>query len=203
MVMSWLINSMTTEIRDNFLLSPTAKDIGVAARDTYSCTENDAELFEIESRLHELKQDDESVTHYFSTLDTFCQQIDLYETYALKCPDDGKIYRAIIEKKRHFQFLLGLNNQFDKVCGRILASKPLPTLCKAFFKTRHEESWGKLMLGPSPLLEGSALVSHRAPLSAPPTADHFDSLVGNTSQSLNMSLYIPIEGEPALQESHP
>lgn len=36
MVMSWLINSMTTEIGENFLLYTTAKDIWEAARDAYT-----------------------------------------------------------------------------------------------------------------------------------------------------------------------
>lgn len=65
--MSWLINSMTTEFGENYMLNPTAKEIWDATRDTYSCKENDAEMFEIESCLRGLKQDDGSVTHYFST----------------------------------------------------------------------------------------------------------------------------------------
>ncbi|KZV46133.1 hypothetical protein F511_29095 [Dorcoceras hygrometricum] len=51
MVMSWLINSMTPEIGENFLLYPTAKDIWDAAREAYSCKDNSAELFAIEQRL--------------------------------------------------------------------------------------------------------------------------------------------------------
>ena len=48
-VMSWLINSMTTEIRENFLLYSTTKEIWDAARDTFSNQENTAKLFQIET----------------------------------------------------------------------------------------------------------------------------------------------------------
>lgn len=58
MVMSWLINSMTHEIGENFLLYGTAKEIWEAARKTYSSSENTSELFKIEAVLHDLHQED-------------------------------------------------------------------------------------------------------------------------------------------------
>ncbi|XP_022857417.1 uncharacterized protein LOC111378451 [Olea europaea var. sylvestris] len=54
LVMSWLIGSMTTEIGENFLLYTTAKEIWDAACDTFSSSENTAELFHVESILHDL-----------------------------------------------------------------------------------------------------------------------------------------------------
>ena len=68
LVMSWLINSMTTEVGENFLLYKTAKKIWDATREMYSSTENTSELFEVETRLYDLKQGDMSVTQYFNTL---------------------------------------------------------------------------------------------------------------------------------------
>ena len=68
MAMSWLINSMTNEIGENFLLYGTAKEIWDAVRETYSSSENTLELFEIEAALHDLRQGDLTVTQYFNTL---------------------------------------------------------------------------------------------------------------------------------------
>ncbi|EXB76298.1 MLO-like protein 11 [Morus notabilis] len=68
MVMSWLINSMTNEIRENFLLYGTAKEIWDAAKETYSNFDNSSELFSVESILHDRRQGDLSVTQYFNTL---------------------------------------------------------------------------------------------------------------------------------------
>ena len=52
MVMSWLLNSMTNEIGEIFLLYETASDIWLATEETYSSTDNTSELFGIESALH-------------------------------------------------------------------------------------------------------------------------------------------------------
>ena len=99
LVMSWLISSMTTEIGENFLLYSTAKEIWDAARDTFSSKENTSELFQIESILHDLKQGESSVTTYFTTLTRHWQQLDLFETYEWKCPDDNTRFRKIVETK--------------------------------------------------------------------------------------------------------
>ena len=65
MVMSWLINSMTTEIGENFLLYNFAQEIWEATKEAYSHIENTSKLFEIESMLDDRKQGDSYVTQYF------------------------------------------------------------------------------------------------------------------------------------------
>ena len=135
MVMSWLINSTTNEIGENFLLYETAQEIRDAARETHSSSDNVAELFGIESTLYELKQGEITVT----------------------------------QQKRIFKFLLGLNPNLDEVRGRILGTKPLPSIRAVFSEVRREESRKKVMLGnPNPeykldilVPENSALIARR------------------------------------------
>ena len=100
MVMSWLINSMTNDIGENFLLYGTAKEIWDAARETYSSSENTSELFAIEAALHDLRQEDLTVTQYFNTLTRHWQHLDMFEIYSWKCPDDAALYKKILEQKR-------------------------------------------------------------------------------------------------------
>ena len=128
LVMSWLINSMTTEIGENFLLYKTAKEIWEAARETYSSTDNSSELFEIETRLYDLRQGDLDVTQYFNTMSRCWLQLDMYEIYSWKCTTDSALYKKIVEQKRTIRFLLSLNKELDAVKGRIMGTKPLPTL---------------------------------------------------------------------------
>ncbi|GFS41348.1 hypothetical protein Acr_00g0073840 [Actinidia rufa] len=71
-------------------------------KETYSDQENTSELFEIKGVLHNLQQ------------------------------EDKKIYNNLVEKERIFKFLLGLNKDLDEVRGRILVTKPLPSLREAF-----------------------------------------------------------------------
>ena len=175
LVMSWLINSMTTEIGENFLLYSTAKEIWDAAHDTFSSSENTAELFHIETILHDLKQGELPVTAYFSSLTRYWQQLDLFESIEWKCPDDSARFRKIIETKRVFKFLMGLNKSLDEVRGRILGTKPLPSLREAFSEVRREESRKRVMMGQpgvSGNVEGSALAIAKDSSIAPESSAH-------------------------------
>ncbi|CAH9120755.1 unnamed protein product [Cuscuta epithymum] len=147
MVMSWLINSMTPDIGENFLLYSTAAEIWEAAGITFSSSENTSEVFETESILHELRQGDMSVTQFFTSLNKLWQKIDLIDTHRWKCPEDEKLFRSIVEKKRVFKFLSGLNKDLDDARGRVLSTKPLPSIREAFSAIRHEESRRKIMMG--------------------------------------------------------
>ena len=147
MVMSWLINSMTNDIGENFLLYGIANEIWDAARDTYSSSDNMAELFGIESILHDLRQGDCTVTQYYNNLTRHWQQLDMFEKYTWACTKDGTLHREIIEQKRVFKFLLGLNQNLDEVRGRVLGTKPLPKIREVFSEVRREESRKKIMMG--------------------------------------------------------
>ncbi|XP_075494687.1 uncharacterized protein LOC142532254 [Primulina tabacum] len=124
LIMSWLINSMSLEVCENFLLYESAKDVWEAVRETYSSSDNTSELSAIESALHDLRQGELSVTQYYNALTKQWQQLDFFETHAWKCPEDGQRYRKIVEQKRTFKFLLGLNKELDEVRGRVMSAKP-------------------------------------------------------------------------------
>ncbi|RVW99246.1 Retrovirus-related Pol polyprotein from transposon TNT 1-94 [Vitis vinifera] len=135
MVMSWLVNSMTTDIGENFLSFDTAKEIWDIAKETFSDKENTSEIIQIEGILHDLRQ-------------------------------DGLLYKKIVEGKRVFKFLLGLNKNLDEIRGRIMGVKPLPSLRKAFSEVHREESRKNLMMGSHQQLnmaESSALKTQFAP----------------------------------------
>lgn len=53
LVVSLLINSMTTKVGEIFLLHRTTKEIWKASREMYSSIERTYELFEIETRLYD------------------------------------------------------------------------------------------------------------------------------------------------------
>ena len=158
-IISGLINSMNVDIGENFLLYETAQKILKAIRETYSSYENTSKLFAIESILHDLRQGNLTVTQYFNTLTCHWQQLDMFESHQWNCPEDNALYLKIEEQKRVFKFLMGLNKDLDDVRGRVMGTKPLPSLQEVFFEVRHEESRKKVMIGgqhSSPTLEGSS-----------------------------------------------
>ncbi|KAG7947110.1 hypothetical protein I3843_14G077900 [Carya illinoinensis] len=83
----------------------------------------------------------------FNTLNRYWQQLDLFKEHNWSCPDDGIRYRQIIERKRIYKFLIGLNKNLDEVRERILGSKPLLNIREAFSEVRREESRKKIMMG--------------------------------------------------------
>ena len=94
MIMSWLTNSMETDIGRTFLFYKTTKEIWDAAKETFSDSENAAEVFEIKSQLLEL----------------YWQKLDVFEEMEWDCVRDSIKYHKIMEKERIFTFLVGLNS---------------------------------------------------------------------------------------------
>ena len=162
MVMSWLINSMTNEVGEDFMFYKTAKEIWDEAKISYSDKDNASEVYEIKSFLHDLRQGDLTVTQYFNALTKRWQQLDVFEKIEWSCSEDAVKYRKIVEKERIYKFLLGLNKDLDEVRGRILSQKPVPPIREVFSEVRREESRKKVMMGSQtaalPSTENSALV---------------------------------------------
>ncbi|KAG6506979.1 hypothetical protein ZIOFF_032313 [Zingiber officinale] len=151
-------------LTSNFLLYSSAKEIWDAARETFSTSDNTIELFHAESALQDLHQADQSVTAFFST-STFTrlwQKLDHFEFHEWKCTEDATYFKKIIETKRVFKFLRGLDKSLDDVRDRILSMKPHPNLREVFSEVRHEESRTRIVMGtPTKTLlsESSALAT--------------------------------------------
>ncbi|KAG6480145.1 hypothetical protein ZIOFF_063623 [Zingiber officinale] len=129
MVMSWLINSMDNEIRENFLRQ-FAKDIWEATKETYSHSDNTSELFEVELNLHDLRQG-ELLTQYFNSTSHHWQQVNILDVHQWACKTNVKLHRKIKEQGT-FKFLFRLNSSLDNVCLRSLSLKQLPSMREAF-----------------------------------------------------------------------
>ncbi|RVW83627.1 hypothetical protein CK203_039262 [Vitis vinifera] len=101
LVMSWLINAMDTEIGQNFLFYDTAHAIWMAAKETYSDSDNTADLFDIKGALHDLRQEGESLEPSLSPLFEKLSQ-RLKEKKAGKADDGNK---AILQCSRRINTL--------------------------------------------------------------------------------------------------
>lgn len=52
------------------------------------------------------------------------RKIDYYEEFKADCPSDAKKYKEKIDKLRIFNFLVGLNQEYDQIRASILGSEP-------------------------------------------------------------------------------
>ncbi|KAF7835988.1 Retrovirus-related Pol polyprotein from transposon RE1 [Senna tora] len=86
----------------------------IEAKEAYSTHEKSAEIFEVEAILHELKQDDMPLHQYYNSLTQCWQKLDLLESYSWTCSTDAQYFKKLVEEKRIYKFLLGLNDTFEE-----------------------------------------------------------------------------------------
>jgi len=160
MVMSWLWNSMLTEISDSIMFLSTAKEIWDAVKETYSKVHDAARIYEIKTKLSAAKHGARPVTEYSNFLQGLWQEMDHYQCIQMSCKDDAVILKRFIEKERIYDFLAGLNAEFDSVRVQILGKEDLPSLNETMAIIRTEEGRRSVMLE-TQINEGSALVAKR------------------------------------------
>ena len=108
-----------------------------------------------------------SIMKYFNTISKLWQELDLYQTITWHYTKDDQLFLAIQERDCIFDFLQGLNVDLDEVRGRILGTKPLPTVNEAFAIVRRKESRKHVMMPHSKdpsmdsTAQGSALATYR------------------------------------------
>uniref|UniRef100_A0A803NGJ7 Retrotransposon gag domain-containing protein n=1 Tax=Cannabis sativa TaxID=3483 RepID=A0A803NGJ7_CANSA len=128
----------------------------------YSDLESQSQLFELNLKLREIRQGEDSITKYFNSVKKIWQDLDLFDTYEWQLIEDGKHHKRTIEKTQIYKFLAGLNIEFDEVKGRIIGRNPLPPIGEVFLEVRLEESRRSVMLGKKVLrtiVEGSSLAT--------------------------------------------
>ena len=69
---------METKIGQTYLFLRTAKDVREAIKMTYSNLGNSTQVFDIKSKLWDIKQGSQSVTQYYNALKNLWQELDLF-----------------------------------------------------------------------------------------------------------------------------
>ncbi|XP_073129675.1 uncharacterized protein [Henckelia pumila] len=145
-VLAWLINSMEPNISRRYLWFQTAKEVWDAAYRMCSDIGNASQIFELRSKLKDIKQGTNSVTQYFSELQDIWQELDLFLENSSVCAECSIKKKTNLDKERVFDFLAGLNLNLDDVRGRVVARDPFPSTEDAFAEVRREEMRRKVML---------------------------------------------------------
>ena len=82
-------------------------------KETYSQPLNVARAYELKCEVNSLKQGEKPVSVYFSTLKSLWHEIDHLETLEWESPKDAQTHRKQVETNRVFEFLVGLNSEYD------------------------------------------------------------------------------------------
>ena len=74
------------------------------------------------------KQGNKSVTEYANQLKSLWMELDHYRVIKAKCSEDSAILKEYIEQDRVYDFLVGLNPEYDQVRIQILGKEKVPGL---------------------------------------------------------------------------
>ena len=87
----------------------TAKELWDNINQMYFDFGNQSQFYELETKLREIQQGENTVTKYFNSLKGLWQDLDLFMDYEWKYSKDGKHYIKMVECSGIFKFVAGLN----------------------------------------------------------------------------------------------
>lgn len=187
MVVSWLLNSITAEIRNSVDYFDTAKEIwdDLAVRFSQS---NMPKFFQLRKDICSISQGNMTITAYFTKFRTLLVELDNLDPMPkCNCPDVTQKLEQYEEKIKLSQFLMGLNDQYTAVRGQLLMLKPTPTLSQVFSLLLQEESQRDFAkITASPLAESIALNVKYNSLAKFKTSPGMNSQKKSTTDSANM-----------------
>lgn len=138
MVISWLLNSVSTKISSNILYIATTYEIWSDLKKQFS-HKNGPRIFHLQKSISFLTQGSLSLSNYFTRLKDLWDELSNYKSIpACSC---GVVWtlNSYIQQERILQFLVGLNESFAPAHAHILLMEPLPSLNKVFSLVLQEE----------------------------------------------------------------
>ena len=139
MIMSWLWNSMQPETSGTCMFLTTTRDIWETIRQTYSKVRDAPHIHKIKTKIGATKQDTFVVTKYNNIMKSLWLELDYYQNIKMKCSEDAAMMLKFVQSERTFEFLVGLNVEYDQVKVQVLGKEDLPHLNEVLSIIRAEE----------------------------------------------------------------
>lgn len=138
MVVSWLLNSISIEIRNSVAYLTTAKQIWDDLTTRFAQT-NMPRTFQLRKDLSAIQQGTLSITSYFTKFKTLVAELDNLAPIPKCICVASNCTCQNVQKLNHYeegiklsQFLMGLGDQFTAIRGQLLLMTPMLTLNQAF-----------------------------------------------------------------------
>ncbi|KAI5445651.1 hypothetical protein KIW84_013754 [Lathyrus oleraceus] len=128
-IITWLWNSISPEISRNCMYLSSAKAVWEYLRRSYSMKQDMSACYDLKRKIFNTKQGNLSITEYFGVLNGFWIELDQYQNLKMECSKDTATLNTVVERDRIFDFLAGLNAEFDPIRVQILVRKPVVKLC--------------------------------------------------------------------------
>ncbi|XP_078433764.1 uncharacterized protein LOC144705106 [Wolffia australiana] len=155
----WLLDSISPNIKGEFLSLESARAVWEAALDSHSKKHNIATLYELVHRAVNLRQGDRSVMEYSTELISLWNEIDHYMP-----PDPHSVDRKYTLQLRVFQFLMGLNPEYESLWAQLIHREKGLTFKDALRSARIEEARFQQTQMPASVLVVQSSASTRPPM---------------------------------------
>ncbi|XP_060974307.1 retrovirus-related Pol polyprotein from transposon RE2 [Cannabis sativa] len=150
-VISWIINSVSKKISSSILYDESAAAIWNDLRVRFQ-QKNRAHIYNLRKDLMNLRQENQTVSIYFTKLKTVWEQLSNFRP---NCSCNGCSCGGV--KKLHeyhnmeyiMSFLMGISDLYAQVRGNILVMDPLPEINRVFHLVTQEENQRKGQNNPS------------------------------------------------------
>lgn len=138
MILSWLCNSISKQLRSSLAFMDNANEIWTELRERFS-QQNGPRIYELKKALSNLTQEDDSVSIYYSRLKSLWDELSVYDPLP-ECTC-GKLKLLLDRYYRDcaIQFLMGLNESYSNVRDQIMLMEPLPSVKKVFSYILQQE----------------------------------------------------------------
>ncbi|PRQ42043.1 putative transcription factor interactor and regulator CCHC(Zn) family [Rosa chinensis] len=141
LVMSWLLNSMESRIREIFSFSESSMHLWKYVKEMYGNQNNAARVFQLKRDIADLQQEGKSFVQHLGSLTSMWNELDVYRPHTteasvlLKRADEDKI----------FQLLASLNSDYEDLRSHILMNSELPSFNTVCATIQREEVRKKVM----------------------------------------------------------
>ncbi|KAL5556239.1 hypothetical protein UlMin_038475 [Ulmus minor] len=145
MVISWILNSISKEISASVMFASSSREIWLDLKDRFQ-QKNGPRIFQLRRELMNLRQDQNSVSIYFTKLKTIWEELSNYRSNCScgKCSCGGVKHLNEHHQMEHIMsFLMGLDDSFSQVRGQLLLMDPMPPINRVFSLIVQEEQQRK------------------------------------------------------------
>jgi len=143
MVLSWLLNSLSENVRNSVLYFDTAEELWKDLEGRFGQS-NKARLFQVQKEVSCLSQGDLDIASYYTKARQLWDEFAAVSGAPMctcakcECQINCKL-NAYTEEQRLIQFLMGLNNSYTAIRGNILMMSPFPSMSQAYSLLIQEE----------------------------------------------------------------
>ncbi|KAA8523936.1 hypothetical protein F0562_010359 [Nyssa sinensis] len=144
-VISWILNSVSKEISASIIFAASAREIWLDLRDRFQ-QRNGPRIFQLKRELMNLRQEQSSVSIYFTKLKTIWEELSNSRPNCScgKCSCGGvKNLNDHHQMEYIMSFLMGLDDSFSQVRGQLLLMDPMPPINRVFSLIVQEEQQRK------------------------------------------------------------